>query len=792
MDWLGSIGAWALLAVGLVALAIGLNYALHGLSWCSARSVSRLHRAGYVMRRLEKTDRILCDGKYFSFSPRAQSGRPELRFGVNVAGFARGAFALEVCLETIRAQVFKRTGALLLVVAGFVVAWIGLLTFYPDAAGKFISHYAGGARLTVGDAIFAALAAMTALFLIHTIFPFRFSILPQFGLSPHGKSSAKSGTASSGEASAKDGSSEGDGEREKAKESESFMGSDETLSDLDRFCPLQRKALGVAHEQVLASSYYRSFTLFQLKRFEEALTDIEQYEWHVRALGKRNPWGLKVRYLKAVSLAFMGSWAGALAELNVLEPLQSKVLGRMHPDTLMTRSARVTALSALEHFPDVLRELETLLPELASVFGPEHQFIASNTRLKAVAEEKVGQAQQAAPAAEPPPGAPAAQAAAVVAGLRPAAPVATAPIAAVAPARQPAGRGAGGNYQRAALLAAACLGLVLIGGGLWAGPWLWRSFAGLNAPSPEGEGVASPSDAVAIPLPVSDMTPSAPAPPAWDDALGAPEPEAPATPAVAAAPAQPLATGRDGANVRMAPRTDAPVIERLGAGSPLTVTGQTQAGGHQWFRIALADRRTGFVRGDVVVRAAAAPVFAGIQDYAPPWPMAAGPLGANIRAQPETGAPLVVRLEAGSKLNVNGRTESGGHAWYRVVLADRRVGFARDDVVGQIAPPDGSDWIDAENITWRRRATAGELADAYPRSALARGTSHAVDLKCRAASGGRLGACSALTESTNQEFTAAALRIVRSYRMEPTLQDGTPATGRWVRLRVRFDPPPSR
>jgi TonB family protein len=787
MDWLGSIGAWALLAVGLVALAIGLNYALHGLSWCSARSVSRLHRAGYVMKRLERTDRILCDGRYFCFSPRAQSGRPELRFGVNVVGFARGAFALEVCLETVRAQVFKRAGVLLFVVAGFVAVWMGFLALYPDAGSKFVSRHAAGAPFTVGDAIFAALAGMTALFLIHTIFPFKFSILPQLGLSPRPKASAENSAASS------DASAKGDEEQEKPKESDSFMGSDETLSDLDRFCPLQRKALGVAHEQVLASSYYRSFTLFQLKRFEEALTDIEQYEWHVRAIGKKNPWGLKVRYLKAVSLAFMGSWAGALAELNALEPLQSKVLGRMHQDTLMTRSARVTALSALEHFADVLRELETLLPELASVFGPDHQFIASNTRLKAVAEEKVGQAQQAAPAAEPPPGAPAAQAAAVVAGLRPAAPIAAAPIAAVAPVRQPAGKGAARNYKSAALLtAAACLGLALIGGGVWAAPWLWRSFAGLNAPSPEGEGVASSSDAVAIPLPVSDMTPSAAPTPAWDDALGAPEPGAPeaATPVVAAAPAQPLATGRDGANVRTAPRTDAAVIERLGAGSPLTVTGQTQAGGHQWFRIALADRRTGFVRGDVVVRAAAAPVFAGIQDYAPPWPMTAGPLGANIRAQPETGASLVVRLEAGSRLNVNGRTESGGHAWYRVVLADRRVGYARDDVVGQVAPPDGSDWIDAENITWRRRASASETADAYPRGQLARRTSYVVDLKCRAANGGRLGACSALTESTNEEFTAAALRIVRSYRMEPTLQDGTPATGRWVRLRVRFDPPP--
>jgi hypothetical protein len=259
-----------------------------------------------------------------------------------------------------------------------------------------------------------------------------------------------------------------------------------------------------------------------------------------------------------------------------------------------------------------------------------------------------------------------------------------------------------------------------------------------------------------------------------------------------------MIAGRDGANVRTAPTTGAPLVVRVDPGVNLRVTGRTVASGESWYSVVLPDRRSGFVRGDVVVRNAAELPPPTVEDYSPDAPISAGRDGANVRAAPRAGAQVVARLEAGTALQVTGRTQALGHSWFRIVLPDRRIGFVRGDVieqaqhaqVAQPLPPDGSEWINMASISWRRRATRAEMTAAYPAQQWTRATAQIVELQCKAALGGRLADCSVLGEAPSADVAAAALRIIRYYRIDPTLSDGSRADGRWLRLRVRFDPPP--
>jgi hypothetical protein len=773
MQGLGSFGIGLIWAIGLCVFAIALNYALHGWAYCSLRRLWGLAGAAHIVRRLEKTDRIRSDGTRLCFSPRAASGRPDLCFAADIEGLPRGAYAQEIWLEFIRGQMLRRGAVFIAVVAGFALAWFALTALGPGAADNFIARLEGKAPISIGGLIFASLAFLSVLFAVHTFYPFRFSIFPQFGLSPAPKKAEAQESASDGSAQ--------EPQDQKSKTSEGFVGSEETLSDLDRFCALVRKVLGPRSENVFAAYYYRSFTLFHLKRFEGALADIEHYaDAQLRALGKRNRWVLKIRYLRSVILAFLGKWPEALNELDTLAPLQAEALGASHPETLTTRSARVTAWSASNRHGEVLRELDTLLPDLAHAFGPEHPFTRSNAHLQTIALEKVGGTQKVSAEVEP-------------VGMSPmpsAAPKVVRPQAVQPPAPDPRWRSPA-HKQFVARVGAVAAGLAVLLGAGFAAPWVWRNFSAVSAPGYEVSVEAS--DAVAIPLPVPEdgagagLTPDAPGFEDGGESAGS-----------AAGEALVMIAGRDGANVRTAPTTEAPLIVRVDPGVNLSVTGRTEASGQSWYSVVLPDRRSGFVRGDVLVRNAAELPLPSVEDYSPAAPISAGRDGANVRAAPRAGAQVVARLEAGTALQVTGRTQAFGHSWFRIVLPDRRIGFVRGDVieqaqqtqVAQPLPPDGSEWINMESISWRRRATRAEMTAAYPAQQWTRATAQVVELQCKAGPGGRLADCSVLGEAPSVDVGAAALRIIRYYRIDPTLKDGTRADGRWLRLRVRFDPPP--
>jgi hypothetical protein len=716
---------------GLCILSIAFIFASPALAYCSARTLWRLTRARYVAERLTLADRISCDRERLSFLPRVQSGRLELHFGANAAEWPPGVLTPEACVRSVRDEMKKRVAALVSVVIALILAWVALIVLNPGAARNLSLSLAGTASLSAGGQFLASLLFLSTLVLAHTFFPFSIRMWGANATQQLVTGAPISWVSlTTGRPAGQDDANVPD-----------FVGSEETLSDIVRFRPLQRAVLGERHESVFANAYYRSATLFHLKRYDEAIADIAQYaEAQRRALGQNNPWALKIRYLRAVNLSLLGQWPEALEELNALAPVQAAVLGEAHPDTLRTRSVRVAACSALGRYGDVVNETDALAIDVERVLGPEDQYARANARFRAAALDALGWAQN--------PAAPTMQ------GF---APIPFSAIRATHRLLIPKWK----QRELAFIAAAALLPLAfLVGGGFLLWPWLW-------GPSSQADSLTEPPDAnpqraiTSVSALVSESsrlrgfaeteTGQAPVPaasesPSWSMMAGSaganvrsePRTDAPllvrlkagsslkvtgrietsnydwfhvalpdsrvgyvredvvaahadapresdvalanaaAPPVEAFAQSPPMTAGRAGANVRAAPRTDAPLLVRLDAGASLRVTGRMQTSGHDWFRVALPDRRSGFVREDVVAKGSQTP---SVHDYAPASPMSAGPLGAKVRAAPSTDARLIAHLAAGTPLAVTGRAQASGHSWFRVLLPDNRWGFVRGDVV---------------------------------------------------------------------------------------------------------------
>jgi hypothetical protein len=225
------------------------------------------------------------------------------------------------------------------------------------------------------------------------------------------------------------------------------------------------------------------------------------------------------------------------------------------------------------------------------------------------------------------------------------------------------------------LAGAACLGFLALGGGYFAATSAQRESSEPEAPTIMAEN--SLSAANPTPVSLSDQTVSqlADAPLESESENTELAMEASIEPGVEDYAAS-MTAGRQGAKVREGPSRDAALIEHVETGTRLRVTGRTQASDHQWYRVVLRDRRSGFVREDVVLRDRAE-----AEDDEPGSLMTAGRAGANVRAAPSTDARLIVRVGAGSDLRAIGRERVSGRTWFRVVAPDGREGFVRDDVV---------------------------------------------------------------------------------------------------------------
>jgi len=80
------------------------------------------------------------------------------------------------------------------------------------------------------------------------------------------------------------------------------------------------------------------------------------------------------------------------------------------------------------------------------------------------------------------------------------------------------------------------------------------------------------------------------------------------------------------------------------------------------------------------------PMDVSVEDYAPERPLYAGRTGASVRDYPLTTGELIADIPARTPMRVTGRRNVQGQYWFRVELADGRVGFVREDVVTFTAP----------------------------------------------------------------------------------------------------------
>lgn len=75
------------------------------------------------------------------------------------------------------------------------------------------------------------------------------------------------------------------------------------------------------------------------------------------------------------------------------------------------------------------------------------------------------------------------------------------------------------------------------------------------------------------------------------------------------------------------------------------------------------------------------------EDFTPERGAFASAAGANVRDYPLPNADILTRLPSRAELNITGRLNVQGNWWYRVVLADGRIGFVHQSVVAWGRPP---------------------------------------------------------------------------------------------------------
>jgi hypothetical protein len=74
-------------------------------------------------------------------------------------------------------------------------------------------------------------------------------------------------------------------------------------------------------------------------------------------------------------------------------------------------------------------------------------------------------------------------------------------------------------------------------------------------------------------------------------------------------------------------------------------------------------------------------------DFTPQRSAFAGAGGANVRDYPLPHATLLTDLPARAPLNITGRLNIQGEWWYRVALADQRIGFVHESAIAWGRPP---------------------------------------------------------------------------------------------------------
>lgn len=214
-----------------------------------------------------------------------------------------------------------------------------------------------------------------------------------------------------------------------------------------------------------------------------------------------------------------------------------------------------------------------------------------------------------------------------------------------------------------------------------------------------------------------------------------------------------------------------------------------------------------------------------VEAFSPSAPVMTAREGVIGYEAPSTEARQAVMFGEGVALNVTGRVSRGlGNDWYALTWNDQTV-FVRvaDATAGDGAPPapivreEEPDEVDEDkprpeddpfsplpdtdpppqemtptgtleisDVDWIREPNARDFARFFPDEALDSGQSGRVVLDCVIVGNGRLD-CSVAQESPQGfGFGRAAMGISRQLRVQPTMPDGSSASGRHLRLPLNF------
>jgi TonB family protein len=213
-----------------------------------------------------------------------------------------------------------------------------------------------------------------------------------------------------------------------------------------------------------------------------------------------------------------------------------------------------------------------------------------------------------------------------------------------------------------------------------------------------------------------------------------------------------------------------------------------------------------------------------VQPFTPETEIITAREGVVAREEPDDASAAVVMFGQGVTLNVTGRVARGlGGDWYAITWNERTAYVRQQDAVaGSGAPPapevredEPEELVEEEDkekdpftedefpdvadvsprpgyglgigdVNWIREPNARDFARYYPDRALDDGQSGSVTLDCLIGGNGRL-SCSVVNESpTGYGFGRAAMNISRQVRVDPTLPDGSSASGRRLQLPLSF------
>lgn len=161
----------------------------------------------------------------------------------------------------------------------------------------------------------------------------------------------------------------------------------------------------------------------------------------------------------------------------------------------------------------------------------------------------------------------------------------------------------------------------------------------------------------------------------------------PAAAPAAAKPATRFVKGAD-VNVRSQPSTAGSLIKQVSAPAQVTLTGaaQVKKDGYTWQQVKLASGETGWIVTQFL--ATAKPVATKPAAAAKPAASTRRYIrgdNVNIRTDASTASAVLIRATEGTPVTLMSATpvKQGGYSWYKIRLADGRLGWVAADFLGQ-------------------------------------------------------------------------------------------------------------